>query len=251
MLTKPNSILLMVFVVRICICLDYILLYETEYSSASEVSDCMYYTEHGQTIPYCRHSGGIWTTGWDYTSCQNDGTMWYFDELIDANITPSEVLKWSSSVESADNYAAIYYDRSKRCNDCFVCECTKSGSFGSFCQYQLNQYAESFKQAIDAQYEQRSDPYGIQEHGSIICYTTLECNYSLLCLDWRDICDGQQQCMFGLDEENCDKLEFNECDQDEYRCDNGMCIAEEYWLDGAFNPYIAGEWYEYTRKYIF
>ncbi len=38
--------------------------------------------------------------------------------------------------------------------------------------------------------------------------------------------------MDGLDEDYCDKLEFNECEDYEYRCANGMCIAEEYWLDG-------------------
>jgi hypothetical protein len=38
--------------------------------------------------------------------------------------------------------------------------------------------------------------------------------------------------MNGLDEENCDLLEFNECENDEYRCVDGMCIAEEYWIDG-------------------
>ena len=43
----------------------------------------------------------------------------------------------------------------------------------------------------------------------------------MLCLDWRDICDGQQDCLDGYDEENCDKLEFNECEDGEYRCTNG------------------------------
>ena len=38
--------------------------------------------------------------------------------------------------------------------------------------------------------------------------------------------------MDGIDEENCDKLEFHECDENEYRCANGMCIPEEYFLDG-------------------
>ncbi len=71
-----------------------------------------------------------------------------------------------------------------------------------------------------------------QRVGDIVCYRTLLCYSGLLCLDWRNICDGEQQCSNGLDEENCDKLEFNECEDDEYRCANGMCIAEEYWLDG-------------------
>jgi hypothetical protein len=41
--------------------------------------------------------------------------------------------------------------------------------------------------------------------------------------------------MDGLDEDYCDKLEFNECEYDEYRCLNGMCIPEEYWLDGDWD----------------
>jgi hypothetical protein len=38
--------------------------------------------------------------------------------------------------------------------------------------------------------------------------------------------------MNGLDEDYCETLEFNECENDEYRCANGMCIPDEYWLDG-------------------
>ncbi|CAF1487199.1 unnamed protein product [Adineta steineri] len=41
--------------------------------------------------------------------------------------------------------------------------------------------------------------------------------------------------MSGLDEENCDHLEFNECSDDEYRCMSGMCISEKYFLDGEFD----------------
>ncbi|CAF1323413.1 unnamed protein product [Didymodactylos carnosus] len=41
-----------------------------------------------------------------------------------------------------------------------------------------------------------------------------------------------QDCMRGVDEENCHELEFNECDENEYRCSNGMYIPEEYFLHG-------------------
>jgi hypothetical protein len=41
--------------------------------------------------------------------------------------------------------------------------------------------------------------------------------------------------MYGYDEENCDKLEFNECSDDEYRCMNGMCIPDQYFLDGEYD----------------
>jgi hypothetical protein len=72
-------------------------------------------------------------------------------------------------------------------------------------------------------------------YGDILCYRMSICDSDLLCLDWRDICDGFQQCMFDYDEENYDKLEFNECDNNEYQCTNGMCIPDEYLLDGEYD----------------
>ncbi|CAF1639410.1 unnamed protein product, partial [Didymodactylos carnosus] len=39
--------------------------------------------------------------------------------------------------------------------------------------------------------------------------------------------------MDGKDEDNCHMLEYNECEENEYRCSNGLCIPEEYWLDGS------------------
>jgi hypothetical protein len=41
--------------------------------------------------------------------------------------------------------------------------------------------------------------------------------------------------MEGLDEDYCEVLEFNECEDNEYRCANGMCVPEEYWLDGDYD----------------
>ena len=75
----------------------------------------------------------------------------------------------------------------------------------------------------------------MQIYGDIVCYRTLICDSGLLCLDWRDICDGLQQCMYGYDEDNCDLLEFNECEDDEYRCANGMCIPDDFFLDGEYD----------------
>ena len=73
-------------------------------------------------------------------------------------------------------------------------------------------------------------------NGDIVCYQTLECHSGMLCLDWRDICDGIQQCLEGKDEDNCDLLEMNRCDEEEeYRCTNGMCITQEFFLDGELD----------------
>jgi hypothetical protein len=41
--------------------------------------------------------------------------------------------------------------------------------------------------------------------------------------------------MDGIDEERCEELEYNECEPDEYRCQDGSCIPEAYWLDGQYD----------------
>ena len=46
---------------------------------------------------------------------------------------------------------------------------------------------------------------------------------------------GKQQCMNGIDEDHCEELEYNECEDNEYRCHDGSCIDQEYWLDGEFD----------------
>ncbi|CAF3575028.1 unnamed protein product, partial [Rotaria sp. Silwood2] len=115
----------------------------------------------------------------------------------------------------------------------FLCHCVRPGTFGKHCEYTLLDANESFNDAIIAQFKQKKiDPWNSQEYGDILCDETLSGNFELLCLDWRNICDDAQQCLDGKDEENCDKLEFNEYEKNEYRCMNDICIPEEYWLDG-------------------
>ncbi|CAF4939346.1 unnamed protein product [Rotaria sp. Silwood1] len=122
-------------------------------------------------------------------------------------------------------------------DDEFVCNCIKPGTFGKYCEYQLTHEAKSFAETIEIQFGQKNllNSWNTQRYGKIICYETLPCYSGDLCLDWREICDGFSRCLNGIDEENWDKLEFNECENDEFRCTNGMCIAEEFWLDGDYD----------------
>jgi len=210
-----------------------VLLFETEKRATFERYDCVYYTRKNESIPYCRRPYSVSLPHEElFNTCQNGGILVNFSILIANNITPHEVLQWSSSVEMADIFASVYYSRTTRVNYT-LCNCTKSGTFGKYCEYELTHDVRTVEEAIEKQFDvKRANPSGIQKHGNILCYKTVECDYGLLCLDWRDICDGVQQCMQGKDEENCDKLEFNECEENEYRCTNGMCIPEEFWLDG-------------------
>jgi hypothetical protein len=209
------------------------LLYNTENSEATEAYDCLYYTQGEETVPFCRRPGAPYVLDYNSTKCFNGGKKWFYEDLLANETTPWTVLSWSSSVENADNYAHAFYNRSVKVSKAeFVCNCVRQGTFGKYCEYEMPLDRTSFSNALKFRLSREDYLYGHQNWGAILCYTTLNCSYGMLCLDWRDICDHHQNCMDGLDEENCDKLEFNECEDDEYRCMNGMCIPEEYWLDG-------------------
>ncbi|CAF1313102.1 unnamed protein product [Rotaria sordida] len=46
---------------------------------------------------------------------------------------------------------------------------------------------------------------------------------------------GEQQCIDRTDKDRCEELELNECEENEYRCQDGLCIGEQYWLDGEYD----------------
>ncbi|CAM4826788.1 unnamed protein product [Rotaria magnacalcarata] len=213
-------------------------LYNTENQQSTEKFDCLYYQDNdtGDIIPYCQRPYRNRSLTRNQTQCYNEGQRISFHNLIDQQIHPDRALKWSWTIEMADLYATIFYNRSLlyNYNDPFVCNCTRIGTFGKYCEYQLTHYRSTFSQSVRDQFQQKKhgDSWNTQRYGKILCYETLRCPSSPMCLDWREICDGVQKCENGTDEENCDKLEFNECEDDEFRCTNGMCIAEEFWLDG-------------------
>lgn len=221
-----------------------ILLYNLENTTLSspENFDCIYLSDdvdggHGGSsggkIPYCQRPDSSDDAASAIDQCKNGGKTKDFIDLLREGIRPFEVLQWNSGLAIADAYAASYY--SNTTPQSFLCNCTQPGTFGRYCQYQLTHEQQSFEVSQRLQVRERFPlRYHHQLYGDILCYTTLSCNFGLLCLDWRDICDGEQHCEYGWDEENCDKLEFNECEKDEYRCDNGMCIPEDYWLDGTY-----------------
>ncbi|CAF1304292.1 unnamed protein product, partial [Didymodactylos carnosus] len=166
-------------------------------------------------------------------NCSDNGWKYTFSELLKLGIEPSTLLTWGISIEQANSYAVCINKSSE--NDSknqFICNCTNSSIFGKYCEYQFYT-GTSFKETIFQQFNHKEKhPSESQYQEKRTCYTSFECDSGLMCLDWRQVCDGIQDCMRGVDEENCHKLEFNECDENEYRCSNGMCIPEEYFLDG-------------------
>ena len=206
-----------------------IFVYNSEDSPSVQDFDCI---DH-QATPYCRRLSQAVPLQRNSQShlCYHNGINHSFRSLRSENVTVHTILlHWKSTIDQVDEYA--HYLRQPidtMDGDRQLCHCSDSQSFGKNCEYLLP-FGNHFADVLNAKFSVTSGK--LMYAGDIVCYSTLRCDFGLLCLDWRDICDGVQQCMSGLDEENCDKLEFNECEKDEYRCMNGMCIPDEYFLDG-------------------
>ena len=213
-----------------------IYVYHTEDSPSVEYYDCLRLDHY----MYCRRPGEPVRLERDLTvtQCWHQGIRHSFESMKADNISVSTVLhEWKSTLEVAERYSQYrqYSLLSTIQNQNYLCQCVEPGSFGKNCEYKLPTQL-TFDQSSQWQLSMmKAHQPHMQLYGDILCYTTLECHSGLLCLDWRDICDGIQQCMFGLDEANCDKLEFNECEDDEYRCMNGMCIPDSAFVDGDYD----------------
>ncbi len=185
---------------------SYVLLYHTENSLSVQYYDCIYYTRSEiknniQGVKYCRQLNESQPLYRDFNqSCYNGGVLWSFKELSLLNISVSDVLQWSSSMEQLDSYSKYLSNNSLDIGDKNICNCTNPFSFGKFCEYEFYDDSNSFDDAIIKQFEplirsinMTTDPINIgsQLHGNRPCYITLVCNSGLMCLDWRHICDGK------------------------------------------------------------
>jgi len=218
-------------------------LFNSENSIDVQSYDCIYYINetagNNETIPYCiRTNQSIELNRFfeeKEKSCENNGIQWSFMQLKQMNISQDDVLSWNSSIELADRYAT-YLVSSPLSNVNLaneqICNCS-SNTFGKFCEYKFAS-EDTFERTIEYQfYLKKLYRNGSQLWSNMTCYTSLvDCYFGLRCLSWQNICDGKQQCMFGIDEDRCDELELNECEENEYRCEDGSCIPVEYWLDG-------------------
>jgi hypothetical protein len=184
---------------------SYVLFYHTENSSSVQYYDCIYYTrsmiqDNIQNVKYCRQLNRSQLLPHDFNqSCQNGGRLWPFEELSRLNVSTSEVLQWSSSMEQTDRYAKYLSNSSLDVEDRYICNCTNLASFGKFCEYKFYNGSTSFADAVKKQFQpleysnmnNDSVTIGSQLHNNRPCYTTWTCNSGLMCLDWRHICDGK------------------------------------------------------------
>jgi hypothetical protein len=184
---------------------SYVLLYHTENSPSVQYYDCIYYTRSEtqnniQGVKYCRQLNESQSLQRDFNqTCHNDGQLRSFEKLSHLNVSASDVLQWSSSLEQTDRYSKYLSNSSLDMKDDYICNCTNPSSFGKFCEYKFYGDSTSFDDAITAQLQplqsftvgSRKIHAGSQLHDNRPCYVTWTCDSGLMCLDWRHICDGK------------------------------------------------------------
>jgi hypothetical protein len=201
--------------------------------------NCLYYNNRitlkiTERTEYCLDS-----TDSKYSSSDNflntRDPNFTFDELRQLNVSAYDLLSWSATIDLAEKYQYYLHhkDNSSASEEIFF-NCTKPW-FGPQCQYSFllsTTYAfQSIVLKILKRKFHQDFPYNVIPS---TCYMHLKCDRggSGQCLDWREVCDGRIDCLDGgADETQCFDLELNECDENEYRCHNGLCIPKEFLKD--------------------
>ena len=145
-----------------------------------------------------------------------------FEELKHEKATWQDLYRWLAPIDLIERYVISLNDSNpSNCSSSQIYSKCSMDWFGPFCQYPT--YGpNSFDTFVE---------FGLRVGTDPLCYSYLVCDRGSpkSCLDWREIWDGKIDCFNGgIDEEQCFTLEMNECDKDEYRCHNGLCIPDNF-----------------------
>lgn len=168
-----------------------------------------------------------------------------FYDLLKNGVVIHDLLLWSAPIDVIERYQEYLEKPDVFSSIQFFYNCT-DGWFGLQCEYTFpNIKTHSFSDVI--QYSFLKKPLPNTPRSDVLNYTnhTLY-KYLSSCdrgpgpathLDWREICDGKVDCVdVGEDEMNCFALEISECADNEFRCHNGQCIPQEFYMDNVLDP---------------
>jgi len=156
-----------------------------------------------------------------------------FDELKQKNISVQQLFHWSASIDLIENYQIYLNNISLTFVNQTFYNCSLP-RFGPECQYELVYYPFNYHELTLYNLIQELSLLNERYTQMSTCYVHLQCDYGTtsICLDWTDICNGQINCLNdGIDEKDCWKLEVNQCNDDEFRCTNGICIPNIFYYD--------------------
>ncbi|UJR19347.1 hypothetical protein I4U23_022476 [Adineta vaga] len=146
-----------------------------------------------------------WPLEWNVTENNFDPKLTFAD-LYNQHVTSEQLYQWSASIDLIELYQ-FYVDQRSISNE------FQSNDMDLFYNYFYDPQSVSLTKNVHQFYEQYYKPT----------------SFASLCLDWTDVCDGYVDCINNqIDEEYCWQLKISECNENEYRCDNGQCISKEF-----------------------
>ncbi|CAF1489552.1 unnamed protein product, partial [Didymodactylos carnosus] len=154
-----------------------------------------------------------------------------FTDLYRHGVTGVQLLDWSAPIDVAERYEKNGENSSEVFYNC------SSSWFGPTCQYSIEfDILPPFSNVVQYVITHRFYAPWWKNFTNGTCYPFLTDCYrgpSHMCLDWREICDGNSDCINGEDEQLCQLLEVNECSNNEFRCHfGGQCIPSTFVNDG-------------------
>ncbi|CAF1031768.1 unnamed protein product [Didymodactylos carnosus] len=184
-------------------------------------------------IPYCVRPEIPPTKFDDDQEKSCNGQKFMFTELKSRNISTADLFNWNAVIEIMDLYGKYLLLSKTGLDDEVYCNCTNLSIFGRYCKNVFIWRSTTFVNEVRDFIGRKGT---VSNKGMTIdfvtCYTDIQCKNNILCLDWRQICNGIIDCEEGEDEAGCLELEMNECNAEtEFRCKNGMCIPKSFAYD--------------------
>ncbi len=120
-----------------------------------------------------------------------------FDRLREMGISASQLFKWNAPIDVIEEYIL-----GKKTGFFVNCSDRNNLWFGPHCEYTLDSPSNLYELLTERFAAKKNVPENILSITNGTCYELngIECN-SVICLDWREICDGKKiyflNCRFG------------------------------------------------------
>lgn len=183
-------------------------MYDTTHTTINTAFDCLYNVHFGEfstmdqmeympsvyneVMRYCRRL--TMTSNQDLVS---NGQAIPFDRLRQMGISASQLFKWNAPIDVIEEYIL-----GKKAGVLVNCSGRGNLWFGPHCEYTFDSALTLYPLLNERFDAKKNVPESILSITNGTCYELngVECN-SIICLDWREICDGKNKFLLSIQTE--------------------------------------------------